>query len=395
MRYEFATCVLDTESHTLTRGGNLQAVEPQVFDLLLLLVENAGNLVTRDAIIARVWGGRIVSESAVSARITAARKAVGDDGKRQAIIRTVARRGLQFVAEVSVGPPDQPKRAPKASADALRIRYATATDGAKLAYSVHGSGPPLLRTIYFPHHLELNWREPFERSLIDMLSENNTLIRYDERGTGLSDLELPEFNLEQSADDMLAVVDTLGLDKVAIHGVSSGAMNAVQFAANYPDRVSKLVLEAGYVDGRVRRHQGTDGAAHEPILSMVREGWDQPGHAFIMAYVLMYFPQAPMELIEGTGRIIQESTSAKNAALVRDGCNQMSIAPLLEHVKAPTLVVHSRGDNVHPVSEARKMAGGIPGAELLVLETANAMILPFDPCWEEYCAAIREFLNRD
>ncbi|WP_319546406.1 transcriptional regulator [Ruegeria conchae] len=95
MRYVFADCVLDTDAHNLLRHGSPVAVEPQVFDLLHLLIRNAGQLVSRDEIIDVVWDGRIVSDSAISARIAAMRKAVGDDGRSQTIIQTVARRGLK------------------------------------------------------------------------------------------------------------------------------------------------------------------------------------------------------------------------------------------------------------------------------------------------------------
>jgi TolB-like protein len=100
MRYRFANCELDTESHELQLGGELVRVEPQVFDLLALLVQHPGRLVSRDELIAEIWGGRIVSESAISARINAARKAVGDDGERQAVIATVPRRGIKLVVAV-------------------------------------------------------------------------------------------------------------------------------------------------------------------------------------------------------------------------------------------------------------------------------------------------------
>ena len=100
MIYRFTDCELDTASQRLRRGGSEIAIEPQVFDLLRLLVENPLRLVTRDEIVDVVWDGRIVSESAISARIAAARKAVGDDGKRQEVIRTHHRRGLEFVALV-------------------------------------------------------------------------------------------------------------------------------------------------------------------------------------------------------------------------------------------------------------------------------------------------------
>jgi DNA-binding winged helix-turn-helix (wHTH) protein len=101
MIYRFADCVLDTDRHRFTRSGEPVDLEPQVFDLLTLLAENAGRLVTKDQMIDRVWGGRIVSEATISSRISVARAAVGDTGKDQQTIKTIARRGIELIAPVA------------------------------------------------------------------------------------------------------------------------------------------------------------------------------------------------------------------------------------------------------------------------------------------------------
>ena len=146
MEHHFADCTLDDARLTLTRGGSAVAVEPKVFDLIHLLVRNAGDLVTRDRMVEEVWGGRIVSESAISACIAAARKAVGDDGKAQAVIRTVARRGLMLVAEVSSEAVARALvSAPASTTAAQRIRYCRSGDGRAVAYAVSGEGSPVLR----------------------------------------------------------------------------------------------------------------------------------------------------------------------------------------------------------------------------------------------------------
>jgi DNA-binding winged helix-turn-helix (wHTH) protein len=100
MRYQFNDLEMDTASMELRRGGRALAVEPQVFDLLRVLIENRERVVTRDDLIASVWGGRIVSETTISARINAARKFVGDTGASQGVIKTIARRGYRFVARI-------------------------------------------------------------------------------------------------------------------------------------------------------------------------------------------------------------------------------------------------------------------------------------------------------
>src|SRR3954467_729108 len=102
VQFHFSDHVLDVNLRELTRGGESVAVEPQVFDLLVHLIENRDHVVTKDDLIETVWDGRIVSESTLTSRINAARRAVGDSGKDQAIIRTIARKGFRFVGDVCV-----------------------------------------------------------------------------------------------------------------------------------------------------------------------------------------------------------------------------------------------------------------------------------------------------
>ena len=104
MKFCFADHTLDTERRELYRGSEPIAVEPQVFDLLIYLMENRDRVVSKDDLIASVWGGRIVSDSTLTSRINAARKAVGDSGEEQKLIRTIARKGLRFVGEVRTQP---------------------------------------------------------------------------------------------------------------------------------------------------------------------------------------------------------------------------------------------------------------------------------------------------
>ncbi len=102
MIYRFAGCDLDVTRHRLIVDGAERRIEPQVFDLLHLLARRSGVLVTREQLIEQIWGGRIISEAAVDARISAARRAVDDDGKHQRVIKTVPRRGIQLVCEVEL-----------------------------------------------------------------------------------------------------------------------------------------------------------------------------------------------------------------------------------------------------------------------------------------------------
>ncbi len=114
MRYQSANFTLDTDDYSLTRNGINHAIEPQVFDLLIYLIENRNRVVTREELLERLWHGRIVSDSAINARLKEARKAVGDTGKQQRVIKTIHRRGYQFIADVSVTSGDAPENEPRA-----------------------------------------------------------------------------------------------------------------------------------------------------------------------------------------------------------------------------------------------------------------------------------------
>src|SRR6516162_4181668 len=118
MIFRFGDHVLDTERRELRCGSPLVALEPQVFDLLVYLVRNRGRVVSKDDLIDSVWGGRIVSESTLTSRLNAARKAVNDSGAAQRIIRTMPRRGVRFIGEVSED--DQPPARVEAASAATK-----------------------------------------------------------------------------------------------------------------------------------------------------------------------------------------------------------------------------------------------------------------------------------
>src|SRR5882672_9793587 len=101
LHFIFGDHVLDVDRRELRRGSELIALEPQVFDLLVYLLQNRDRVVGKDDLIEVIWGGRIVSESTLTSRINAVRRAVGDSGEQQRLIRTIARKGIRFVGEVS------------------------------------------------------------------------------------------------------------------------------------------------------------------------------------------------------------------------------------------------------------------------------------------------------
>jgi DNA-binding winged helix-turn-helix (wHTH) protein len=385
MIYNFSNCRLDTDRRELFRGDVLVPVEPQVFDLLHILAENPARVVTRDEIIDRVWGGRIVSESAISARISAARKAVGDDGKSQSIIRTIQRRGLQFVAEI---------RERKGSTVGLiptpQVRYATSDYDKSLAYAVTGNGPRLIRVPATPADIGMEWELPGLRAIVEAISAEFELLRYDGFGFGMSDRDIEEVDNERDADDCRAVADAAGWDRFAVYSESGACFEAIHFAAKYPERVSQLVLLGGYAEGRIRRSQSVE---PDILRAMIRESWESEEDYFARAFMLAYTPEGPMPVVGEMAHMMRASGTTEAMTMLRDAVNNYSVLHLLSKVQCPTLIVHGRKDAVHPLSEGKKLAAGIPNAELLVLETANHLPLFGHPTWDVYFEAFCRFLK--
>lgn len=399
----FAEYSLDVSRRLLTRAGETVPVEPQVFDLIRLLAENPDRVVTRDEIIDTVWLGRIVSESAVSARIAAARKALGDDGKRQAVIRTVARRGLQMVADVTrraaisdaqsyvQEAADSVASEPEAPASTQRIRYVRLPTGHSMAYTIMGSGPPVILSGQGRSDLEAEWQLHFERHRFEALSQRNTLIRFDPIGTGQSDPSEDRMEIQQQALDMGHLADALGLDRFAFYSQSGGCNAALYYAAENPDRITRLAMMGSYRDGRSLRDP--DGPNRPEALRTMLEGDRlEQDNAFFEAVLFTYQPEGPLEAVRAYARIMQSSTSREAELRHRDIINHHSSKSYLGRIACPTLILHSRHDAVHPLSEARKLAAGIPNAELVVLECANHIPWQGNAAYEGYLATLTDFL---
>ncbi len=386
--YRFADCALETASRRLTRGGEEVAIEPQVFDLLQLLLDNRGRLVNREEMVDAVWNGRIVSESAISARIAAARRAVGDDGKRQQIIRTHHGRGLELTAEVET---TSDTATPKPDDHGVpKVRYALSARGRSLAYLVSGSGPPLFQIEGPPVSTEKAWHIPILRDGYKAYREGRTLLQMDWAGTGLSEALDSAQSVEQNVEDMLSVAEAAGVDRFDLLCESGACMEAVTLAAMHPEKVCRMVIVGGYAEGRVLRAQK---GRPEALKTMIEAGWDHLEGGLATAFLTAYFPDGPADAIPQMVGLMQQSASREYMLSLRDKANAASTLPILGQVRCPTLIVQGRNDAVHPLHQAQKLAAGIPDAELLVLESGNHLVLPGHPTWDEFLLALRSFLD--
>jgi pimeloyl-ACP methyl ester carboxylesterase/DNA-binding winged helix-turn-helix (wHTH) protein len=392
MRVRFGDCEFDEAPRELRRGGALVPVEPQVFDLLSYLIRHRDRVVTRDDMIEAVWGGRIVSESTLSSRINAARRAIGDSGEAQAMIRTIVRRGLRFVAEVTEDaattiPPPAPV-APKQD-----VRFCRSADGVTLAVARAGEGPVLLRAGTWLTHVEQDWNSPLFAPLLLRLAARHRLVRYDIRGCGLSDHDAAEISFDAFRRDLEAVAATIETPSFALIGASQGAALAIDFAASHPERVTHLVIAGGFARGRHRRGQPAEREKAQAILTLMRQGWGDPRSAFMQMFSSMYVPKSSPEQLQWWIDAQRATTSAEAAVRIRQAIDEIDVADLLARVRAPTLVLHARGDSVAPFEEGRLIAAEIPNARFVELDSDNHVLLEAEPAWRRMTAEIEAFLS--
>ena len=291
--WRFDAFVLDTQRYELRSGSGVIRVEPQVFDVLTQLVRNCHRFVSKEELFDSVWGGRFVGEAALTSRIKAVRRALGDDGESQRYIRTVRGRGYQFVGTILTDAASEPAVEPPAEPAPPRqhIAFCRAADGVRLAYAVAGEGPPLIRAANWMTHLGYDIESPVWKHSVRDLSLKYRFIRYDERGCGLSDWEATDFTFDDWVADLESVVEALGLERFPLLGVSQGGAVAVAYAARHPERVSHLVLCGAYARGRAVRAVGDEekrAAALDLDLALVGWGGDDP--AFRQVFAAQFLP---------------------------------------------------------------------------------------------------------
>lgn len=393
MRYAFEDVVVDSGRYELRRAGAPEHVEPQVFEVLVHLITHRDRVVTKEELLDSVWGDQFVSESALTTRVKQLRQAVGDNGRDQRVVKTVHGRGYRFVAEVEEEagtaaavldhPPDLRQE----------IRFCTAGDGTRLAYASVGSGPPLLRAAHWITHLDHDWQSPVWHHWLLGLARNRTLIRYDERGCGLSDHDVEEQTLDAWVQDLETVVDAAGLERFPLLGVSQSGAVAVEYAARHPERVSHLVLYGTYAEGRLVRSRSEEQRREAEVqLEMIRLGWGRDDPAFRRFFTSTFIPDGPPELWESFAELLRRTTSADSAARLIGAWQHIDVRESARRVQAPTLVLHSTDELRVPFDQARLLASLIPGARLVPLDSRNHLLLADEPAWATFLAEVDAFL---
>jgi pimeloyl-ACP methyl ester carboxylesterase/DNA-binding CsgD family transcriptional regulator len=267
------------------------------------------------------------------------------------------------------------------------VAFTRSADGTRIAYARLGEdGPPLVVSTCWLSHLEYDLQSPVWKHFVRRLGEVSSCVRYDERGFGLSDWEVADFSFEARLADLEAVVDAAGLGRFALLGMSQGGPVAVAYALRHPERVSRLVLLGSYV---ATVDDGSDDSRRleETFTSMIEVGWARPEGRFRRVFTDLLMPGATPEQMTWVDELMRRSTSTENAVAFRRARMGVDVSGLLPRLRLPTLVMHSRGDQINPLPGARRLAAEIPGARLVTLESDNHVLLDGEPatdvCFEE------------
>ncbi len=395
--YVFATCELDVARYELRRGGEVIHVQPQVFGVLRYLLEHRDRVVPREELLDAVWGDRFVSDSTLCSRIKAARQAVGDDGASQRLIATVRGVGYRFIGDAA-GPrlesaiPPQPA-APAAERD-QEIRYCRSPGGVRIAYATSGSGPPLVKAANWLTHLDLERDSVIWGHWIDALSARHRLVRYDERGCGLSDWEAGEFSLRTWVEDLELVVASAGLTRFPLIGLSQGCAVAISYAVRHPEQVSRLVLVGGYARGRLTRARTAEEREEAALdLQIGRVAWRRDDPAYRQVFAAQFLPDESRETWDAFNMLQRATTSTENVVRFLDTFARIDVSALAARVRCPTLILHARRDQRVPAQQARELAAQIPDSVLRLVDSGNHILTAGEPAWPVVIHEIERFLR--
>ncbi len=240
-------------------------------------------------------------------------------------------------------------------------------------------------------HMEYDWECPVWQHWLNDLSKDNTLIRYDERGCGLSDRDVDDLSFESWVDDLETVVDTMGLKRFPLLGVSQGGAVAIAYAVRHPERVSHLILYGAYAQGRLVRDNSAASQEEAATMSnLIKLGWGREHDAFRQVFSSQFMPGGDLNQLQSFNELQRISCSPEAAVRFLDEFNQIDVLDLAAQVKCPTLVMHARGDLRVPFDAGRQIAALIPNAQFVPLESDNHIILD-EPAWSEFMAKLNGF----
>jgi pimeloyl-ACP methyl ester carboxylesterase/DNA-binding CsgD family transcriptional regulator len=275
------------------------------------------------------------------------------------------------------------------------VRFCRSIDGVTIAYAVHGSGPPLVIDACWLSHLQYDWESPVWRHYLTELGKIATVIRFDERGHGLSDRDVTDHSLELRLADLEAVVEHAGVERFSLLAMAQGGPVAIEYTARHPERVGRLVFYGSYAGVDSVQTSKQDTLLDETFTNLIRVGWEQPTPEFRRVFTYQMIPGATEEQMGWLDELQRRSVSAEVAVEARRQRGRANAADRLPELDVPTLVLASLGDRMNPFVYSRFLAAQIPGAKLVALESENHIVLEDEPAWPVFLREVTEFLGAE
>ena len=275
-----------------------------------------------------------------------------------------------------------------------RIRYLHTPDGVRLAWAEAGAGPSLVKAANWLTHLEYDLESPVWRHWISFFGEHFRFVRYDERGCGMTDWETGDLSFESWVGDLEAAVAAAEpREPFALLGISQGAAICLAYAVRHPERVSHLILYGGYARGVFRRGDTERERVYRAIIDLVRLEWGNDNPAFRQVFTSRFIPGGSEEQMGWFNQLCRKTATPENAARLFEARGAIDVTGLLGEVRTPTLVLHSRDDQITPIIEGHILAAGIPDAQFVELDSKNHVLLESEPAWGRFCEAVLEFMG--
>jgi pimeloyl-ACP methyl ester carboxylesterase/DNA-binding SARP family transcriptional activator/class 3 adenylate cyclase len=277
----------------------------------------------------------------------------------------------------------------------VNVRFCTSRDGVRIAYAGTGEGPPIVKAATGMSHLQFDLESPIWQHWMEGLAAQNRLIRYDGRGSGLSDREVNDLSFEAMVADLEAVVDAAQLARFALLGISQGCAISIAYAVKHPERISHLILCGGYAQGWRARGDQDDIARHAAMETLMRQGWGKDNPAFRHLFTALLVPEATHRQMDWLDELLRKTVSPDSAAWLYETFATIDVSALLHQVTAPTLVFHARGDQTVPHECGRVISASIPGARFVTLESGNHILLGHEPDFARLLDEVRRFTAHD
>lgn len=275
------------------------------------------------------------------------------------------------------------------------VRFCHARDGVRIAYAAVGEGPPLVKAANWMSHLDFELDSPIWRHWIEGLSRNRQLIRYDERGNGMSDRDTDDLSFEAMVTDLETVVDTLELERFPLFGISQGCAVSVEYAVRHPERVSCLILYGGFVKGWRKNNDPVEIAQREALTTLMATGWGKDNPAFRQVFTSRFVPGASVEQMDWFNELQRMTVSPENAVRFHETFGDIDVSHRLSQVTQPTLYLHARNDGETPLEVGRVFATGIPGAKFVTLDSENHILLDDEPAFARFLEEVDRFIEQN